>query len=82
MSRGYKVLPTSEWHEDNHCSIFISFSRDENGEIIEEPPEACIASGYLDDDFDEEKWTHFIDFEGGSLNFLFTDADPIRFPEV
>ena len=28
-----KLLPTSEWHEDLGCSIFVCFSRDEKGNI-------------------------------------------------
>jgi len=72
-----KLLPTSEWHEDLGSSIFVSFSRDENGEILGEPPEISYESGYLDSDFDQDKWTHFID---GDFNFIFSDADPVNFP--
>tara|TARA_R110000851_G_scaffold314332_1_gene476302 strand:- start:929 stop:1327 length:399 start_codon:yes stop_codon:yes gene_type:complete len=72
-----KLLPTSEWHEDLGASIFVCFSRDENREILGEPPEMEYCSGYLESDFDEEKWTHFID---GDFDFMFSDADPINFP--
>jgi hypothetical protein len=72
-----KLLPVSEWHEDDGSSIFVSFSRDENGVILGEPPELYWGSGYLEGDFDEAKWTHFID---GDCNFIFSDADPVNFP--
>jgi hypothetical protein len=72
-----KLLPTEEWHEDLGSSIFVCFSRDENGKILGEPPEIEYCSGYLEDGFDPEKWTHFID---GNFNFIFSDADPINFP--
>ena len=72
-----KLLPTSEWHEDLGSSIFVCFSRDENGDILGEPPELEFCSGYLEENFDEEKWTHFID---GDFNFMFSDADPVNFP--
>ena len=72
-----KLLPSSEWHEDLGSSIFVSFSRDENGEILGGPPELYFGYGYLEQDFDEEKWTHFID---GDFNFIFSDADPVNFP--
>ena len=71
-----KALPSSDWHEDLGASIFISFSRDENGDILGEPPELYFGSGYLEDDFDFDKWTHFID---GNFNFIFYDADPKNF---
>lgn len=72
-----KVLKTEDWHEDLCASIFISFIRDENGVIQGEPPELYYGAGYLEDDFDFDKWTHFID---GDFNFIFSDADPINFP--
>lgn len=72
-----KVLPTSEWHEDYGSSIFVSFSRDENGNILGEPPELLWSSGYLEEGFDAEKWTHFIE---GDFNFIFSDAAPELFP--
>lgn len=74
-----KLLPYSEWHEDLGSSIFVSFDRDENGEIMGSPPELYWGSGYLEDGFDEEKWTHFID---GDFNFIFSDADPVNFPKL
>jgi hypothetical protein len=66
---------TLDWHEDLGSSIFVCFSRDENGDILGETPELYYGSGYLEDDFDDEKWTHFID---GDFNFIFSDADPIN----
>lgn len=72
------LLPSSEWHEDLCASIFVSFSRDENGNILGEPPEIYYGSGYLDEDFDFDKWTHYID---GDFNFIFSDADPVNFPK-
>jgi hypothetical protein len=72
-----KVLKSEEWHEDLGMSIFISFSRDENGAILGEPPELYCGSGYLEEKFDFNKWTHFID---GDFNFIFSDADPVNFP--
>ena len=74
-----KLIPSEEWHEDLNSSIFVSFSRDENGVIMGEPPELHWGSGYLETDFDFEKWTHFID---GDFNFIFSDADPINFPPI
>lgn len=74
-----KVKPISEWHEDLGSSIFISFGRDENGKIEGSPPELYWGSAWLEDDFDETKWTHFID---GDFNFVFSDVDPVNFPET
>jgi len=72
-----ELKPSSEWHEELGASIFVCFSRDENGDIVGEPPELHYGSGYLEEDFDFEKWTHFID---GDFNFIFHDADPDNFP--
>jgi len=72
-----KLKPSGDWHEDLGLSIFVSFSRDENGEILGEPPELYWGSGYLEEDFDFNKWAYFID---GDFNFIFTDADPVNFP--
>ena len=72
-----RLLPTSEWHEDLGASIFVCFSRDSSNEILGEPPEIYYGSGYLEENFDEDKWTHFID---GDFNFIFSDADPENFP--
>lgn len=73
-----KLRKTEEYDEEIGCVIFVSFSRDDDGTIIGEPPEVMVSRGYLEDDFDETKWTHFID---NHLNFIFTDADPVNFPE-
>lgn len=72
-----KLKKSEEWHEDLGSSVFVSFSKDENGVILGEPPELYFGSGYLEDDFDFEKWTHFID---GDFSFIFHDADPLTFP--
>jgi hypothetical protein len=72
-----KLLSSEDWHEDFGASIFVSFSYDYYGEILGEPPELYYGSGYLEDGFDFDKWTHFID---GDFNFIFSDADPINFP--
>jgi hypothetical protein len=73
------LYKTEDYHEDFGECLFVSFSRDEHGEIIGESPEVVFASGYIQDGFDPEKWTHFMK---GSFNFLFTDADPTNFPEL
>jgi hypothetical protein len=73
-----KLLKTEDYDEEYGSRIFVSFSRDEDGNILGEPPEVCFDSGYLNDDFDEAKWTHFID---DNCNFMFSDADPKQFPE-
>jgi hypothetical protein len=72
-----KLLKTEDYHEDMSCCLFVSFSRDENGEILGEPPDVYFSYGYLEDGFDEKIWTHFV---VGDFNFLFHDADPLRFP--
>ena len=74
-----KLLKTEEYNEEMGSVIFVSFSRDDQGVILGEPPEVYCGSGYLEQDFDENKWTHFID---NNLNFLFTDADPVNFPSL
>jgi hypothetical protein len=66
-----KILPVSEWHEDLCSSIFIKFSRNEDGEIMGESPEVCYASGYLDPDFDMDYWDYFVD---GNINTWFEQA--------
>ena len=71
-----KLLKTEEYNEEMGCVIFVSFSRDDDGSIVREPPEVMVSHGYLDDDFDENKWTHFID---NNLNFMFSGADPVNF---
>lgn len=73
-----RVLDSSEWHEDYGSSIFISYSRDKYGNILGETPELYYGQGYLEEDFDFDKWTHFID---GNFNFIFSDVDPINFPQ-
>lgn len=79
MGMSMIVRKTGDYHEDMGCCIFISFSRDKNGKILGEPPEICFANGYAETDFDESKWTHFID---GDTNFIFSGADPVNFPPL
>jgi hypothetical protein len=74
-----KLLKTDEFHEDMGCCLFVSFSRDEHGNILGEPPEVCFSSGYMEIGFDDQKWTHFVE---GDFNFMFTHADPIHFPKL
>lgn len=74
-----KLLKTEEYHEDMGNCLFVSFSRDDNGQILGEPPDVDFKSGYMEDDFDEKKWTHFVD---GDFNFIFTGADPDKFPKI
>ena len=73
----FELLPESSYHEDMGSCVFISFSRDEGGNILGEPPEFACLSGYMEDGFDAERWTHFLN---GSLNFMFEGADPVNFP--
>jgi len=74
-----KLINTDEYDEEYGCCLFVSFSRDEKGNILGEPPEVCFSSGYLEDDFDGEKWTHFVK---GDFNFMFSDVDPINYPKI
>ena len=74
-----ELMKTEDYHEDFGNCLFISFSRDSNNEIIGEPPEVKFSSGYLEEGFDEIKWTHFVK---GSFNFLFEQADPENFPKL
>ncbi len=66
-----KLLKTEEYNEEMGSVIFVSFPRDEQGVILGETPDVYIGNGYLEQDFDENKWTHFID---NDLNFIFTDV--------
>lgn len=75
-----KLNKTEEWHEDDGPVLFISFSTNKDGVIQGEPFETYFGSGYLDDGFDSSKWTHYVD--GINWNFIFTQADPINFPEL
>jgi len=75
-----ELLKTEEYHEDFGCCLFFSFSRDEQGHVLGEPPEVCFSSGYMEDGFDEKEWTHFI--KGVDMNFVFTGVDPVRFPRI
>lgn len=74
-----RLLKTEEYDEEMGYVIFVSFSKDVDGEIIGEPPEVKVSHGYLEVDFDETKWTHFID---NNLDFMFIDADPVNFPPL
>ena len=75
-----KLVETSEYDEEEGPCLFVSFSRDDEGNILGEPPEVYFGSGYLEEDFDDEKWTHFI--RGENFNFLFTHADSVNFPSI
>jgi len=72
-----KLKKTEDYHEDDDCCLFFSFSRDSDGIIVGEPPEVMFSFGYLEDDFDANKWTHWID--GEDWNWIFKEADPKRF---
>ncbi len=73
-----KLRKTEDYHEDDGCCMFFSFSYDKNGNVLGEPPEVEFSSGYLQDDFDETKWTHFV--KGDEFNTIFEQADPEAFP--
>ena len=72
-----RLRKVEEYNEEMGCVIFVSFLRDDRGVIQSDPPDVYCGCGYLEPDFDEKKWTHFIDDD---LNWLFTDADPVNFP--
>lgn len=74
-----KLMKTEEYHEDYGACLFFSFSYDEDGNILGEPPEVTFASGYLEDDFEQNVWTHFV--RGCDLNTIFEQADPASFPK-
>jgi len=63
------LYPTSEYHEDDGNVLFVSFSRNDKGIVLGEPPLFHMGYGYLEEDFDENQWTHFI--KGSSLNYIF-----------
>ena len=75
-----KLQKTEEHHEEDDSALFFSFSRDKDGNVLGEPPEVMFSDGYLEDDFDPEKWTHFI--KGIDFNFVFEQADPKSFPKL
>ncbi len=79
LKPSFKVYEIEDYHEDLGGVLFISFGRDENGVIQGEPSEFYMGHGYLEDDFDESHWTHFIK---GDFNFIFTAADPVNFPAI
>lgn len=68
---------TEDYHEDYGPCLFFSFSRDSEGNILGEPQDVMFSYGYLEDDFDDKKWTHFIADE--NFNFAFEQADPENF---
>ena len=68
---------TEDYHEDLGLVVFVSFGKDENGEILGEPPEVYAGYGYLDCDFDEVKWDYFFEI---NFNSLFEQADPVNYP--
>lgn len=66
-----KIKPASEWTEEDGSSLFIRFTRNEQGEIVGETPEVEFASGYIQDDFDIDQWEYFLD---ESINTWFEQA--------
>jgi len=68
-----KLQKTEDYHEDLGLVIFVSFSKDDDGELLGEPPEVYSGCGYLESDFDEEKWTHFFEVD---FNSFFKQVDP------
>jgi hypothetical protein len=73
-----QLFKTEEYNEDFGPCLFINFSRDENGNVLGEPPEVCFSSGYLQEGFEESEWPYFI--KGDLFNHLFEQADPKSFP--
>ena len=73
-----KLYKTDEYDEDFGTCLFISFTRDEYGDVVGEPPEVCLSSGYLSEGFEESQWPYFI--KGDFFNELFEQADPKSFP--
>jgi hypothetical protein len=67
-----EVFEADTYNEEDGPCLFFSFSRDDNGKILGEPPETEFLNGYMGDDFDPKKWTHFI--KGIDFNFVFTAA--------
>ena len=72
-----ELFKTEDYDEELGYMLFVSFSRDENGKILSEPPEVKLSHGYVEDDFDADKFTHFIDV---NCNSIFEQADPVNFP--
>ena len=75
-----ELKKSEEYHEDEGGVLFISFSRDENGVILGEPPEVYFGGGYIEVGFDYEKWTHYT--ADINWNSIFNQADPVNFPHV
>ncbi len=63
------VMKTEDYHEDMGAQIFISFNREDDGTMVGEPFDVKMCNGYMDDNFDEKEWTHFLFVE--SYNFVF-----------
>ncbi len=78
-TKPFQLLKTEDYHEDYGDCLFVRFSTEEDGSIIGESPEVVFASGYIQDGFDEKEWPYFVK---GCWNFMFTDADPVNFPEI
>lgn len=68
-----KLQETKDYSEEMGLVIFVSFGRDEDGELVGEPPEVQSGYGYLECDFDETKWTHFFEV---NFNSMFEQVDP------
>lgn len=75
-----KLRKTEDYHEDYGSAIFIGWSRDKNGKVLGEPPELYFGCGWLDEGFDDELFTHWI--EAKFFNELFTQVDPENFPPM
>lgn len=75
-----KLMKTDDYHEDYGSVIFIGWGRDDEGNILGEPPELYFGWGWLDEGFDPDLFTHWI--EAKFFNDLFTQADGDRFPAI
>lgn len=75
-----QLRKTEDYHEDYGSAIFIGWGRDNNGNVLGEPPELYFGRGWLDDGFDDELFTHWI--EAKFFNELFTQVDPENFPPI
>lgn len=75
-----KLMKTEDYHEDYGAVIFIGWDRNRDGSIAGAPPSLYFGCGWLDEGFDSDLYTHWIDAK--FFNSLFTQADPDSFPEM
>ncbi|MGL5326784.1 MAG: hypothetical protein ACRC91_19015 [Aeromonas sp.] len=75
-----KLMKTDDYHEDYGAVIFIGWDRNSDGSIAGAPPSLYFGCGWLDEGFDSDLYTHWI--EAKFFNSLFTQADPDSFPEM